>query len=296
MGEPALDLDLYCEKMSCRMTSAACLRRQQALARQKIPGRRPLLGTFISTDECIDCPQGEEVKKIMENQGEFKPALSPAFAKKVCKGEVCRAINPEGVEKPLDEFGPDKKSADKHKRICRRCDSWSVRKSALKKKGIQDPMPQDYVAEFGGTKQTPAKPAAAVNKSRSKKGPQKPVIPAQAGIQVDKEASLKSMVKNGLTAVRLRPRAYQKLQDVLDKAYDQAAFGKGKERHAKAEGPFESQKICEITPRVGLGYPLGQAIKQAEESLNLERAAGIQELLGAINYLAAAVIVMEEGL
>ena len=87
---------------------------------------------------------------------------------------------------------------------------------------------------------------------------------------------------------------YFPLERILDMAYDQAAEGKGKARHAKKGEPFNKQKICEITRRVGLGYPLGQAIKKAEEAIRLPYPGNVQEILGAINYLAAAVIIMEE--
>lgn len=88
-------------------------------------------------------------------------------------------------------------------------------------------------------------------------------------------------------------KGYEQLASVLADAIDQAASGKGSKRHAKDGEPFEQQKICEITRRVGLGYPLGPAVKKAQESLRLGKR-GPAELLGAINYLAAAVIVMEE--
>jgi hypothetical protein len=87
---------------------------------------------------------------------------------------------------------------------------------------------------------------------------------------------------------------YNKLERVLTRAKGQASDGKGKQRHAKEGEPFEKQKICEITRRVGIGYPLGQAIKKVIESDRLSTEAGVAELLGAINYIAAAVIVMEE--
>jgi hypothetical protein len=87
---------------------------------------------------------------------------------------------------------------------------------------------------------------------------------------------------------------YNKLERVLTRAKGQASEGKGKQRHAKEGEPFEKQKICEITRRVGIGYPLGQAIKKVIESDRLSTEAGVAELLGAINYIAAAVIVMEE--
>ncbi len=88
---------------------------------------------------------------------------------------------------------------------------------------------------------------------------------------------------------------YESLADVLTGALMQAAIGKGRDRHADDGEPFEQQKICEIARRVGLGYPLGQAIKKATESQRLGDR-GPAELLGAINYLAAAYLVMEEGL
>jgi len=87
-------------------------------------------------------------------------------------------------------------------------------------------------------------------------------------------------------------KQYSRLRGVLDMAYDQAAHGKGKERHACGE-PFHRQQIVEIANRVGLGFPLGQAVKKIQECQRLEKDPAINELLGAIVYLAAAVIAME---
>ena len=86
---------------------------------------------------------------------------------------------------------------------------------------------------------------------------------------------------------------YISLRYVLELAVDQAANGKGKERHANGE-PFDQQKICKISRAVGVGFALGQALKKAEESVRLDRNAGLREILGAINYLAAAYIVLSE--
>jgi len=90
---------------------------------------------------------------------------------------------------------------------------------------------------------------------------------------------------------------YKMLADVLEDALEQAQHGKGRERHAAGE-PFEQQEICANARAVGLGYPLGQARKKAREALRLYQKmgsnAGEAECLGAINYLAAAVIVMRE--
>jgi len=87
---------------------------------------------------------------------------------------------------------------------------------------------------------------------------------------------------------------YVSLFGVLKEALEQAQAGKGKERHAKDGEPFEQQKICEITRRVGLGGPLFQVCKKTIEAQKLGGERGVQELLGAINYLAAAIIVMRE--
>lgn len=88
---------------------------------------------------------------------------------------------------------------------------------------------------------------------------------------------------------------YAMLEDVYRCAVEQASKGKGKERHAEDGEPYERQIICEVARRVGLGYPLGQAVKKVYESQRLGGERGIAELLGALNYIAAAVIVMQEG-
>lgn len=86
---------------------------------------------------------------------------------------------------------------------------------------------------------------------------------------------------------------YASLRMVLDDAFSQAAVGKGRERHANGEA-FEDQIICEVTRRLGSGYPLGQAVKKIYESQRLGGERGVAELLGCINYVAAAIIVMRE--
>ena len=90
---------------------------------------------------------------------------------------------------------------------------------------------------------------------------------------------------------------YDSLKLVLHDAYIQASEGKGKERHANDE-PFELQQICSIPRMQGTtDFVTGQAIKKCLEIRNLpDPAAKINELLGAINYIAAAVIVIQEKL
>jgi len=81
------------------------------------------------------------------------------------------------------------------------------------------------------------------------------------------------------------------LRCVFELAYRQVmdSGDKGMCRHGD-EKPFRDQISPVITRLVGIGYPLGQALKKENESHRLERNAAIKELLGAINYLAMAVI------
>lgn len=84
---------------------------------------------------------------------------------------------------------------------------------------------------------------------------------------------------------------YDCLRHVLAMALEQANAGKGKERHANGK-PFDRQPIMEIGRMVGSGYPLGQAMKKAQESTRLPPDRAKAELLGAINYLAAAYLLL----
>lgn len=90
---------------------------------------------------------------------------------------------------------------------------------------------------------------------------------------------------------------YETLSRILNDAYDHAATGKGKERHAR-DLHFDKQPMLETTRLVGPGFPLGQAIKKAGEASGMiergELDAAEAECLGAINYLAGAVAWMRE--
>jgi hypothetical protein len=84
---------------------------------------------------------------------------------------------------------------------------------------------------------------------------------------------------------------YESLSDVLNEAYEQAARGKGKERHAEND-VYEEQPIMWIE-KYFKSYQLGQAVKKVHESQRLPKEQAINELLGAINYLAARVIFLK---
>lgn len=88
---------------------------------------------------------------------------------------------------------------------------------------------------------------------------------------------------------------YETLASVLALALEQAQNGKGNERHQVGNTPFSKQPICELARFYGVGYNFGQAAKKAHETQQLTTLKAKQaELLGAINYLAAAYIVLSE--
>lgn len=87
------------------------------------------------------------------------------------------------------------------------------------------------------------------------------------------------------------PEGYEALGIALGEAVAQASHGKGAERHAGSGEKFSDQLIMSIPKRLGPGgecFCLGQALKKICESRRLEPAHARAEILGAINYLAAA--------
>jgi len=89
---------------------------------------------------------------------------------------------------------------------------------------------------------------------------------------------------------------YGSLKRVLADAMLQAKSGKGKERHADDES-FENQKICVINRWIKdspVAGTLFQAVKKTVESSRMSPGAAIRELYGAINYLSAGIILLEE--
>lgn len=87
---------------------------------------------------------------------------------------------------------------------------------------------------------------------------------------------------------------YESLATVLVKALEQAQSGKGKARHQLGTTPFHRQPIVEIGRMVGPGGPAQQVMKKTQEAMRLPPEQAIAELLGAINYAAATILVIEE--
>lgn len=86
---------------------------------------------------------------------------------------------------------------------------------------------------------------------------------------------------------------YEMLRDVLERAYNQAAKGKGAERHGK-DLPFHLQPMQQIGDMYGIGFMLGQVAKKIEEAQRLPKDHAVKEILGAINYCAGAIIFLEK--
>jgi hypothetical protein len=87
---------------------------------------------------------------------------------------------------------------------------------------------------------------------------------------------------------------YEALAAVLGEALEQAQRGKGRQRHATDGVPFEAQPAVQIGEWLdSTAFAVGQAVKKAVESNRLEPSHARGELLGAINYLAAAVIQLD---
>lgn len=84
---------------------------------------------------------------------------------------------------------------------------------------------------------------------------------------------------------------YEQLAAVLQDAHDQAAIGKGDERHANGL-PFHDQRMQQISTMLdsdkGMAF---QVCKKMSEGLQFDDHQRREaELLGAINYLAGIVI------
>lgn len=99
------------------------------------------------------------------------------------------------------------------------------------------------------------------------------------------------------------PAGYESLAAVFEAAMREAAEGKGRDRHASngpgGVEPFERQPMMAITAMVGVGFPLGQVQKKAQEAARFAAAGDVDraraEILGGINYLAGALIALEGG-
>lgn len=87
---------------------------------------------------------------------------------------------------------------------------------------------------------------------------------------------------------------YEKLLDVLSRAYHQASGGKGAERHANDQ-PFHDQRMQTLSKLLdspdGMAF---QAMKKVTEGLGLPTVERqVAEMLGAIVYISGIVVFLE---
>lgn len=73
----------------------------------------------------------------------------------------------------------------------------------------------------------------------------------------------------------------------LDTAYHQLTKGKGDQRHGNGSG-MHVYKVMKTLGQLGLGFPLGQAVKKVLEADKRDAPVAVHELLGAVNYVAFA--------
>lgn len=94
-----------------------------------------------------------------------------------------------------------------------------------------------------------------------------------------------------MSSDKLNDPKYASLREVLDLAYEQAASGKGHERHGNGL-PFDEQPMQTICRDLGSSEGMAfQVTKKVLESYRLPTLdAKVRELLGAINYIAGMII------
>lgn len=84
---------------------------------------------------------------------------------------------------------------------------------------------------------------------------------------------------------------YKALRLVMDAAYERAALGKGKERHATSNA-FEDQPIITEGKHFGIRPHLYQIRKKSLEVARMDVDAAKRELLDVIVYAAAAYLIL----
>lgn len=146
----------------------------------------------------------------------------------------------------------------------------------------------DYIARVNELVSTFGKLPSFASETEVRANIEKLLYPHGVGIDPQMPAAA---VSSMLSPVAGLDDAYSSLRRVLDAAYDQAATGKGAERHANARS-FESQPMQSISDLLGDNHGLlFQAVKKIQESTRLPHYRRRErELLGAINYIAGAII------
>lgn len=125
----------------------------------------------------------------------------------------------------------------------------------------------------------------------------------RAKIREKEEDSFRQVLNTGTAFISIGTPppddGYASLRHILAMAVEQASGGKGTERHSNGQ-PFDQQPICQGGRRFGVGCLIYQAWKKAHETpvllgMDNGKERAVRELLGVINYAAAAILVLQEG-
>lgn len=115
--------------------------------------------------------------------------------------------------------------------------------------------------------------------------------------QVEMLFSTQNRLVEQLTDSLTATPGYERLVAVLKAAHDQAAMGKGADRHANGL-PFHKQRMQQISVLLDSPYGMAyQVAKKVAEGVDLPtHDRQVAELYGAINYIAGIVIFLEDKL
>jgi hypothetical protein len=90
-------------------------------------------------------------------------------------------------------------------------------------------------------------------------------------------------------------KGYEPLANVLIQALNQSQYGKGKQCHANGL-PFLQQPIMTRAREVGEGGLAFQSMKKILEAFNCkDNSRAVEDMLGAIVYVAAQALLRQEG-
>jgi superfamily II helicase len=120
----------YCKNYKCRLTEAACIRRQEI-------SRKKHAFTHLNMDECIDCEPGKvefDLDEVLE-----EGLSAPAEKTKKCK--EC------GQEKLLSAFAKHNTSADGYMSVCEACRQAKAHQTVVKRQSVSG---ENFVLSYKG--------------------------------------------------------------------------------------------------------------------------------------------------
>jgi hypothetical protein len=106
-------------------------------------------------------------------------------------------------------------------------------------------------------------------------------------------------MSNKYDILGLKEDTFHPLELIFEQAVKQASEGKGSERHG-SKNDFLKQQWVTLAETHGVGFLTGQAQKKLTEAVTNKTADNFdwyeRELLGAINYIAMAILKEKHGI